>query len=308
MKIELLQGSLPVTENPGLDSTDPRFDEISTLVQEEKHAEAANLCESIIADGVYDIRLICYFLYGYWLEQGLTSLGSVVNCLNNVILENWEAVGPAAKREKSIQNSLGWMFRQLLKKVQYEETKNSPTWQQWQASVTSEEVDVILEAGEAFRSGMIRQLEDGAGPVVDMWGKMADWLRALQRLVYRPPEPEQEESGRDDPGEAPADRKAGGMEIEGSYHMNLLLKKLAAFDRLIAAEKFPRAALVADEINNTLANFDPMLYFPKFFETFVRLQALNFQQLAEYAEQRESPEWVAMQEWFKVDIDGFINS
>ena len=129
MKIELLQGSLPVTENPGLDSTDPRFDEIATLVQGGQYAEAAKLSETILAEGIYDIRLMCYFLYGYWLELDLLSLLEVMNCLNHIILENWQAVGPVKKREKFFQTSFNWLFRQVLKKIQYEEKKKTALWQ-----------------------------------------------------------------------------------------------------------------------------------------------------------------------------------
>lgn len=314
MNIDLLQGSLPVSENPGLDSTDPRFDEIATLVMAGKELEAANLSATIIGEGAYDIRLICYLVYGYWLEQGLASLLDVINSLNNVISENWEAVGPVNKREKNFQNSLGWMFRQLLKKLQYEESKNSPLWQQWQSTVTADELEDILEAGETFQRAISQQLTDDAGPVLDLWSKITQWLKALQRLVYRPPEPEPVEAketavdATETSNTVATGSKTGGLEIEVSYQMNLLLEKLAAFEQLLEQEKFPRAALVADDINLIVANFDPKLYFPKAFKTFARLNALNFAELSVYSEQRDAPEWQAMQEWYKVDLDSFINS
>lgn len=313
MNIELLQGSFPITENPGLDSTDPRFDEISTLIQAGQYTEAASLSETIIADDIYDIRLISYLCYGYWLEHDLTSLGEIIHCLNNIFQENWEAIGPANKREKNVQNSLGWLFRQILKKVQYEESKNTDQWQYWQASVSTDQIGDILDLGTIFRHAISQQLEDNAGAIIDLWSKIEEWLHALQRLVYRVPEPEPVETESEDTVVSSTENtakpaKTAGLEVETSYHMGLLLTKLAAFEQLLEQEKFPRAALVADDINETLANFDPKLYFPKFFQTFARLQALNFEELSVYAEQRDYPEWQAMQEWFKVDIDGFINS
>ncbi|PPD28451.1 MAG: hypothetical protein CTY21_13130, partial [Methylomonas sp.] len=74
----------------------------------------------------------------------------------------------------------------------------------------------------------------------------------------------------------------------------------------IAENKFPQAALLAEDINHTLATFDPKLYFPKLFETFVRLQVINFEALTAYADLQEDPQWQAMQEWLKVDLDSFI--
>jgi hypothetical protein len=314
MRIDLLQGSLPVSENPGLDSTDPRLDEIATLSQAGKHAEAAALSEAILAGGIYDIRLICFFLYGYWLEHGLASFLVLIDCLNNVLLENWQAIGPVSNRNKSLEKSLDWMFRQILKKMQFEENKNTPLWQQWQASASAVEVDKILESGETFRFNINQQLENKAGAIADQWSKIEKWLLTFQQLAYCPPEPVQtgsEQSVDDDRAEdaIPARAiKATGLGTETSYHMALLLKKLAAFERALQENKFPQAALLADDINQTLATFDPKLYFPKLFETFVRLQALNLEALIAYAGHRENPQWQAMQEWLKVDVDSFINS
>lgn len=315
MKIELLQGDLPITENPGLDSTDPRLDEITTLSQEGKYTEAATLSEAILADGIYDIRLICFFLYGYWLESGLGSFLELIDCLNRVILENWEAVGPTKNRDKNLEKSLDWLFRQILKKVQYEETKNTLLWQKWQASAGAVDVNKILELGETFRCSLNQQLENKAGTIVAQLSKIENWLVTFQQLVYSPPEPvltesESEPSTDDDEVENDTPSTPFKFAVPGtdtSYHMELLLKKLAGFERALQENKFPQAALLADDINQTLDTFDPKLYFPKLFESFVRLQALNFEALIVYADHREDPQWQAMQEWLKVDIDGFIN-
>jgi len=318
MRIELLQGDLPITENPGLDSTDPRLDEIATLSQEGNHIEAAALSEAILADGIYDIRLICFFLYGYWLESGLGSFVELIDCLNHVVLDNWEAVGPVKNRDKNLEKSLDWLFRQILKKVQYEENKNTLLWRQWQSEAGAVDVKKILELGEIFRSHLDQRLDNKAEPLVAQLSKIEKWLMTFQQLAYLPPEPVLSESGFESEAEPFTDddevEKDGpppvnftGLGTEMSYHMELLLKKLAGFERALQENKFPQAALLADDINQTLDTFDPKLYFPKLFESFVRLQALNFEALIVYADHREDPHWQAMQEWLKVDIDSFIN-
>ncbi|QFY41262.1 hypothetical protein F6R98_00405 [Candidatus Methylospira mobilis] len=323
MQIDMLLGDLRIAEAPGLDTTDPRFDEIATLAQNGDYAAAAHASEAIIAEEIYDIRLICYLLYGYWLEQGVASLGPVVTCLHNVVANNWDAIGPARNREKNVQLSLTWMFRSLMRKAQYEEDNDTPVWHGWQNEVSVDEITAILETGSEFSRGIKLRMEDGAGPVLDLWSKVVEWLGQLQRLVYKQPEPEPS-SGADEAEmdemteeneEAPSagsNQRASkgqfaGMEIEGSYHMTMLLKKLTAFEQLSREQNFFKAALVADEINQAIADFDPRLYFPKVFEEFIKLQAVNFSELADYMEHKESPEWQAMQDWLRVDIDGFAN-
>ena len=59
---------------------------------------------------------------------------------------------------------------------------------------------------------------------------------------------------------------------EGSYHMRLLVNKMKAFERLIEKEQFPKAAVVADDINAIIAHFDPRIYFPRMFSKFSLLR------------------------------------
>jgi hypothetical protein len=315
MNIALLQGSLATSGNAGLESTDPRFDEIATLVQEGNYLIAANLSQAIIADEIYDIRLISYFLYAHWLEQGMASMTEIIQSLCTLIAENWEAIAPAHKREKSIQTSLSWMFRLLLKKVQYEEKKQTVLWQQWLTSINTTEVAEMLSASAALRLTLDKQLGGNAKTILELWSKIEHWLHNFAQMVTDPPVltvPESEpadNAGKEVSHSVPIPTfKVDHLNIELSYHMVLLLKKLAAFEHLLQAQNFSRAALVADDINQTLANFDPMLYFPKTFEAFFRLQALNFEELSAYEEHRGSPQWQAMQEWLKIDVDSFMSN
>ncbi len=318
MNIELLHGILPISEHPGLNSTDPRFDEIATLVQDGNYAEAAHLSQIAITDGIYDIRLICYFLYGTWHNQSLNNLINIINSLNNLLRENWTAVGPAKKREKSFQTALNWLFRQILKKLQFEEKKHTPLWQQWRAATTPHDVDLMVAAGDTFRVLVEQRLENEAAATLNVWSKVISWLESFQARLDRVPEPTQGEQVEQSVPESPESvsnktvpaLSVGSHELalEVSYHMSLLLKKLAAFEWLLAEKKFPQAALVADDLNQTLASFDPMVYFPKTFEAFVRLQVIHFEALSEYEGHRGSPQWQAMQDWLKIDLDSFINN
>ena len=94
-------------------------------------------------------------------------------------------------REKHAQTSLNWLFRQLLKKFQYEEGKDSDVYQQWIAEVSSEEVQEALDASEEFQKALGMALEDMASPLLDGLSKLVDWLKAFQRVVYREPEVEE---------------------------------------------------------------------------------------------------------------------
>ncbi len=331
MNIELLQGTLSVSPNPGLDTFDERLSDIATLVQEGKYEEAAAQVEAILTEKIYDIRIIGYFLYGHFLEKGVGAMADIYQGLTDLLRENLEALGPTKNREKHIQTILSWLMKQLLKKMQYEEGKKSDSYEAWTAEVSSDQVQEALDAGDELHRILGPLLEDSAGPVLDGLMKVNDWLTTFQRLVYREPEPEAEPEPEEVEAEEWEDDEADEIEeevegweskkdsvisatededlvsVEGSYHLKLLDRKLEAFDYLISEKKYPSAALLADDIKDIIANFDPTLYFPKLFARFFLQLAANIDELIVFEEHKNTTEWQVMQELLKVDIDSFVN-
>jgi hypothetical protein len=313
MNIELLNTTLEVTENPGLDMIDPRFMDITTLVENGEYLEAATQAEGILAEGAYDIRITGFFLYGVFLEQGVGGLTAILQCLTKLFTENWDAVGPIKNREKHAQTSLNWFLRQLVKKLQYEEGKDSDVYQQWVAEISSDEVQDTLDASEELQGAFGTALEDQAEPLLDGLSKANEWLSTFQRLVYR--EPELEEEFEPEAEGEPAERVAPvgapiadvAVSAEGSYHLQLLLKKMEVFSRLIEKEYFPKAAIVADDINQIIADFDPRIYFPKMFSRYSLLRAVNIGELSASEEHKGTLEWQTMQDLYKVDLDSFFS-
>ncbi|MCE5335221.1 MAG: hypothetical protein LLG06_11620 [Desulfobacteraceae bacterium] len=335
MDLNPLKQPLEVKENPGLEITDPRLEEVSALVQRAEYLEAAALAETVLAEGIYDIRMIGFLCYGVFLEGGIGSLKEIFDCLSGLFRENWAAIGPALKREKHTQSSLRWFFNQLMKKLQYEENAKGELWDSWVAGVSSDEIGEVLESAEGLRRASAMVLEDASAPLVDSLSKLDQWLKAFQQVVYRDteaeaaPEAEEAETQYDeeseagqDSGSVPHRRDFGpaaqpaqalseteeGIMVEGSYHLKILLQKMEAFERLVADEKYPRAALVADDVGEIIASFDPRIYFPKFFARFAYLRAAHFQELFAFDEQKETAEWQALKEFYKVDLEGFVES
>jgi len=313
MNIDILNTTLEASENPGLDVLDPRFMDITTLVENGEYLEAAVKAEEIFAEEIYDIRLTGYFLYGFFLEQGVGAMPAIMGSLVKLFEENWEALGPVKNREKHAQTSLNWLFRQLLKKFQYEEGKDSDVYQQWIAEVSSEEVQEALDASEDLQKALGVALEDMASPLLDGLSKVNDWLKAFQKVVYREPEVEEEaELATEAEAKqmaAPASLGFGDEAViaEGSYHLQLLLRKMKAFERLIEKEEFNKAAIVADDINDVIANFDPRIYFPKIFSRYSLLRALKIADISAFEEYKGSVEWQTMQDLYKVDLDSFVS-
>lgn len=329
MNIELLQGALEISEKPGLETIDPRFTDIATLVQGGNYVEAAAKSEAILAEKNYDVRIIGYFLYGHFIGQGLPAFADVYLCLTNLLQDNIDALGPVKNREKHIQTILNWLMKQIIKTLQYEEEKNSISYRKWISGVSSDQVQETLDASNKLRRVLGPVLEDAAGPVLEGMMKINDWLISFQRLVYKEPEPEPEEEKEPEIEEKAVAEEEIAQEpqeeervrvyepvpqaeeeiagVEGSYHLKLLIKKLEAFDALISTQKYASAAIVADDINAIIANFDPRIYFPNLFIRFALQCASNINNLTAYAEYKESAAWQALQDLYKVDLESFVS-
>ena len=108
---------------------------------------------------------------------------------------------------------------------------------------------------------------------------------------------------------APASLAFGdeGVTAEGSYHLQLLLRKMKAFDLLVEKEEFNKAAIVADDINDIIANFDPRIYFPKIFSRYSLLRALKISDISAFEGHKGSVEWQTMQDLYKVDLESFVS-
>ena len=314
----LLLKTFVVQENPGLALTDPRFNELSTHIQSGDFKEVANLAETIISEDIYDIRVICYFLYGVFLEHGAVGLQDIFQSILNVFSENWDALGPVKNKEKQVTNSIKWLLKQLTRKIDYEEKKESAEWISWQQDADTDTIEGIIDLCAELQKILSQQLGDLASQLVDGISSIKSWLGSLLRLIYIP-EPEPEEEAVMDESEQAADAAAvqgaqAGVPTtsaasipagQGNFHLTQLHKKIAAFQSLIEKEKFEQASLVAFDIDQIIENFDPRLYFPEIFAEFSLKYSMNIKEILTSKKYVKSAEWQALKEVYKVDIDRF---
>ncbi|MEN6375664.1 MAG: type VI secretion system protein IglI family protein [Smithella sp.] len=312
MDIEILKGEFAINENPGLATTDQRLSDIATLVQEGDFQRAALQSKEILDEKIYDIRIIGYYLYGYFAEGGVGAAEEVFACLTGILNKNVAALGPVKNRDKHIKNTLSWLFKTISNNLVYETEKRTGVYAQWQESISPEQVQEILESGWRLQEAIT--MMEVSSDVTDAFTKILEWFQVFQNVVYREQSQDKEPQQEDVAEEAvPQQETKKPLKddftvkgIEGSYHMKLLMRKLDAFDKLIEADKLALAAIVADDINNTISNFDPKLYFPGLFTRFYMQFAKNVNQLINYVQFKNSAAWMTLQELYKVDIESFI--
>ncbi len=323
LDLKSLQREFPVSDAPGLSTLDPRFQDVAAMVQNGKYAEAAAAAQGIIEEDILDIRLLGYFFFGVFLEQGPKSLGPCFESMSHLFNEQWAAVGPAKKKDRLTNTTFVWFFKTLTRKVKMHETKKDKLWKRWSQNTTSEEMDVGLEQIQKFRRAFAQAVENPKA--LDQVSNLMSWMKDFQNLVYS--EEKAKEPEAPPPEETPAEEQPaaaagaapvaaaipggvamipGGVLIEGGYQMLMLKKKLEAFERLIDKGELAKAALIASDVGAVLNAFNPREYFPKFFSNYFSILSKHITELAGFWEQKNSMAWGAMEQLYKVDIDRFV--
>ncbi|GAB4556958.1 MAG: hypothetical protein Tsb0020_00650 [Haliangiales bacterium] len=100
---------------------------------------------------------------------------------------------------------------------------------------------------------------------------------------------------------------AGDLDSEEAPAMQLLRRKLRAFETLVERQDVAKAAIVASDLREIVQNFDPVVYLPKLFASYFRLLAASVDELLPYWMDSESPGWQAMEQFYRADLDAFLD-
>lgn len=99
LDLNLINGTLNIIENPGLDTLDPRFQDLAASVQNDDFTTLGTQAEDLFREDIFDIRIIGYYFYALFLEKGIEAIDDTFSILISILRDNWEAVGPTKKKE-----------------------------------------------------------------------------------------------------------------------------------------------------------------------------------------------------------------
>jgi hypothetical protein len=98
----------------------------------------------------------------------------------------------------------------------------------------------------------------------------------------------------------------GARMIEVSPALEDFLQKLAAFEQLIERGDMTKAAVVAEDVRRVVESFDPRVYLPNVLAPHFRLLASNVEELSPFWEGMDSPQWRALEQLYRVDLEAFV--
>lgn len=297
-----------------LEAHDERFQDTVELAQNGEYTKAANAVEALLAEHLYDVRLLGYPLFAAIHEDGLARLPEVLGTLAECIRLNWRDLPPKDPQALLLDKGLTWLIRTLVETLAYHQTRQDERWSDWMEGFSAEKADEVSRHARELLGLLAAPMYQSSGEQLGRMGQWAQELKgklALAQVPKETPAP----GGPPAPAQAPRAPAASastflrmGQEvtIHGSAHFVELCNKLKAFELLVQRQDFEKAALVSDDILATLDGFDPRRYFPEFFATFGALLNKHVQEIQPHWERKETVEWKTLTQFYQVDLESFV--
>lgn len=326
MSRDLAQFLLPLSTQgePGLSPIDTRLNTITDLAEQRKFKESADHVEKLLEEQIYDIRPISILFFQAFLEDGFSTLSPIFLAMIALLGDNAQAVGPLKRREDQFNRRMIWLFDSILDAIKYHQTKHTEDWDRWSASSSPEQIQEANQHAQELTGSLSTEALKGAHTAL---GRVMAWLRShhVALVAARSVSPSPASPATIPPAAAasppslrspvvsrestvvdamvPVRRK---VELEVSHQFIELWVKLRAFEALIEQKKLDRAALVGQDLMSIIENFDPRAFFPELFARFSALMSRNINALSAYTSERDSEQWKAMEQHYRVDLEGFL--
>jgi hypothetical protein len=261
--------------SPGLELGDPRLDAITDAAFKSQYAEAAGLALDLWSEGIRDVRLIGYLLYGYFLARGALALPFLFDQLTHTLTVRWDSIGPA-KKDKPADGALHWLFSSLIRQLNGHEQARDEHYEAWStpdgiAAFAAAELAIarlVAEAEKRFATGKcFDKLRNLSGCIRDIGGSLH--APAPSPPAEAAPAPVASAAPAPEPTPA-ADSRPGAVVVEGGAALGLLLRKLRLFEQLVEHDQLLKAAVIAADLDHVLAAFDPTVFLPKLFVPYFR--------------------------------------
>ena len=123
-----------------------------------------------------------------------------------------------------------------------------------------------------------------------------------------PPDEDMEPTPPSDESAPASPRGPTVRTIEVSVALESFMRKLEAFEVLVARGDMGKAAIIAQDVRKIVERFDPRVYLPALLAPHFRLLSTNIGQIAPFMGAEGDPAWQAMEQLYQVDLDAFVTT
>ncbi|MFO0580119.1 MAG: type VI secretion system protein IglI family protein [Polyangia bacterium] len=318
--LSLLEQPLVPPPARELGLVDPDLERVVALADRGQFVAAAEHAQQLFQARVYDVRLLGFYLYGAFVEQQAPGLLKMLRCVGVVLTASWPALGPSDKKERHCDVALRWLFAHILDDLRFLRRVKKDEWLAW-----------VERWGQAAVQPTLRQVAEVI-PLLDRDGAMTQASAALVTLrdllaslpVPPPAVPAVEPAAPAlaaaeapepatpapavEPGAAPSlpPSPPPSLTVPLSPPLHALLRKLAAFNRLIKNAQYQQAAIVYKDIKQIIDKFNPCVYLPSLFGEFFKNVLESSAQLVPNLDKPADFSTNMLIELYNTDLDLFV--
>lgn len=312
------------------DASDERLLAIIDLFDKRKFALAADKAQELADAGVFDIRPLSYLLFVAFYEDGIAALGSVFDVVTAALGPQAKVIGPQKNQQSFFAKRLVWLFTTIADHLAYYRKEGGADWDRTRAGLTIDSLADILDRGKQVdtalttaaheKTAMVLATLMGALRTLAAELEVADQAAKNSAVETSSSEEDEDEIDSDtekheEDSEEQPERVAKvhvgnfgkrAVKLDVSSQFMDLLAKLRAFEELVGKGDLMKAAVVAEDVQNSIESFDPRVYFPSAFSRFSELLSHHSEELGEHIENRDSFAWKTMSQFYKVDLEKFV--
>ena len=325
LELSKLASSLDVGEGQGIDTLDPRFQDIASLIEQADFAQAARKCQETFEEVGGDIRLIAWFFFGLVLQDGVAALGPSLELATNIFRDRFESVGPERKKDRHATSGMSWFLGKLADRLTSDDPDLQAEAARLAARATLEQVQAAIAASDELSEAFPTAIP-AAEPtkVTNQLRRVREWLEGLERELTPAPKAENPEpdlldddgddGDGDDDGDEPRSQRGGsgspfsGLQVDASPQLAELQARIAAFEALIARGDVAKASVIASDVMEVVAHFDPRVYLPRLFGGFFAQFARQAGDVLTWQEKRGSAPWAIYDQLYRTDLESFMRS
>jgi hypothetical protein len=296
---------------------------------DEGEIERAGLeVERQLRAGRYCSEILMIWLAFRFARDGLAALPAIVR---DVEIQARAGELDVESTSSAWARGLEWLTDNLRIRLKFHAKFQDATWRLWSAQISPRLDSDLAEAltpllGSDTEQSVARQslLAAFAGRIEHLYrktfGALIEEFRA-RAPEFEPPPSEDEPLAQAEQAKSeaqayhdeacspqPAFAAAGrASPIWGSAALEALRVKLAAFERLIAEQAWPVAAMVARDVEHELGQFDPVRYFPELFSGYLRTLSEVGAELEQYMHPTGSLESQALERLYRANPGEFLS-
>ena len=324
LELSQLANHLDVGEGQGIDTLDPRYQDIASLIEQADFAQAALKCQETFEELGGDIRLIAWFFFGLVLQDGVKALGPVFELATSIFRDRLGSVGPERKKDRHATSGMSWFLSKLADRVTSDDPDLQAEAAGMVANATLEDVQAAIAAGNELWQVFPEAVPTpDPSKVTNNLSRLRDWLEGHERELTPEPEPEvpefeepesyEAEDEGSGSGEGPrlaggfaGSAGGGGLQVDASPRLAELQSRIAAFEQLMARGDVVKASLIACDIMDVVENFDPRVYLPRLFGGFFAQFARVADQVLSWQEKRGTAPWLVYDQLYRTNLEGFV--